>query len=87
MDKEIKPKKKLKPIVFHSSFEKQRLYGQSHSIQMDAGKRLKEMYRLNRKLYGDSYGEISKRTELHVALPGETVNDFHRRINKNARYI
>lgn len=79
--------KKLKKIVFHSSFDEQRLYGQFHSNRWDATKRLSEMYRLNKKLYSESYGKISKKTELFVALPDESVNDFYRRIDKNGRFI
>jgi hypothetical protein len=45
------------------------------------------MYRLNKKLYSGSYGKISKKTELFVALPDESVNDFYRRIDKNGRSI
>jgi hypothetical protein len=74
--------KPLKPIVFHSSFEEQRLYGQNPSIRMNAAERLAEMYRLNRKIYGKQYGKLSKKTELHVGLPGESVNEFYRRIDK-----
>lgn len=73
----------LKPIKFHSSFDEQRLYGQSCSINMNAPERLAEMYRLNRKIYGKSYGKVSKKTELYVGLPGESVNDFYRRIDKD----
>ncbi|WP_114749658.1 hypothetical protein [Pleomorphovibrio marinus] len=79
--------KKLKKIVFHSSFEEQRLHGQSFSIRWNATKRLNEMYRINKKLYGESYGKISKKTELFVAFPDESVNDFYRRIDKNGRSI
>lgn len=75
--------KKLKPIVFHSSFEEQRLYGQLYAVKMDEGQRLNEMYRLNKKVYGNSYGKVSKIIEIFKALPGESVNDFYRRINKN----
>lgn len=73
--------KKLKPIIFHSSFEDQRLYSQLSSIKMSVGERLKEMYRLNRKQYGDSYGRVSKIMEIFTALPGESINDFYYRID------
>lgn len=75
--------KKLKPIIFHSSFEDQRLYSQLPSIKMNAAERLNEMYRLNKKLYGNSYGKVSKVTEIYTALPGENINDFYHRINNN----
>lgn len=80
-------KKKLKPILFHSSFEEQRLYSQLHSTYLDEGERLNEMYRLNRKIYGDRYGKISKTTELYQALPGESIHDFYARINHNGESV
>ncbi len=76
-------KKKLKTITFHSSFEEQRLYGQLHSIIMTEEERLYEMYRINKKIYGEGYGKISKQTECFSALPGESINEFYSRINKN----
>lgn len=79
--------KKLKPIIFHSSFEEQRNYSQLSSIAMDAGERLNEMYRLNRKIFGDNYGKLSKTTELYTALPGESINDFYTRINNNGNFF
>jgi hypothetical protein len=73
--------KKLQKIKFHSSFEDQRLYSQQHSIKMNIGERLKEMNRLNKKLYGDTYGKLSKKTSLFRALPNETINEFYNRIS------
>ena len=75
--------KKLKPIVFHTSLEEQRLYGQLHAIDMDEEERLHEMYRLNKKLYGDRYGKVSRLVEVYQALPGESVNGFYQRVNRN----
>ena len=74
--------KKLKPIVFHNSWEEQRLYGQRYTLEMTAAERLSEMYRLNEKLYGKSDWHSAKITELYQALPGESVRDFYRRINE-----
>lgn len=68
--------KRLKPIVFHFSLEDQRLCSQVPSIKMSVEARLNEMYKLNRKLYGDSYGRVSKVMEIYTALPGESINDF-----------
>lgn len=79
----MKEDKKLKPIVFHSSFEDQTRYNLSASANMSYSQRLAEMYRLNRKIYGKKYGKVSKKTELYVGLPGESVNDFYRRIDKD----
>lgn len=75
--------KKLKKIVFHSSFEEQRLYSQEHSLKMTEVERLKEMKRLNKKLYGDKYGKFSKKAFLFKALPNETINEFYKRISNN----
>jgi hypothetical protein len=73
-------KPKLKKIHFHSSFEEQRLFGQMRTIEMTVVERIREMYRINRELYGEGYGKLSKDIELFQALPGETVNDFYKRI-------
>ncbi len=77
-------KKSLKKIVFHSSFEEQKIYSQQFSIGLSVEERLAEMYRLNRKLYGINYGKLSKTVELFVGLPGESVKDFRKRINGDA---
>ena len=74
-------KKDLKKIVFHSSFEEQKLYSLQHSINMNEAERLGEMYRLNRKIYGERYGKISKKIEVFIGLPGESVREFYKRIN------
>ena len=74
-------KRKVKPIIFHSSHKEQRQHGQMHSIRMNDTERWNEMYRLNRKLYGANYGRVSKTTELYVGLPGESLEDFYLRIN------
>lgn len=79
--------KKIKKIVFHTSFEEQRLYRQQHADNMNEEERLKEMNRLNKKLYGDKYGKLSKETSLFKALPNETINDFYKRINNNGQHI
>jgi hypothetical protein len=73
--------KKLKPIVFHSSHQEQKSYGQQHALHLDATERLREMYRLNRKLYGEAYGKVAKVVEIHKALPGESINEFFNRVN------
>lgn len=78
----MKKDKSLKPIVFHSSFEEQREYSLQSSFHMTPEQRLAEMYRLNRKIYGESYGKVPKKAELYVGLPGESVNDFYRRIDR-----
>lgn len=79
----MKKDKPLKPIVFHSSFEEQRAYSLQSSLYMTAVERLAEMYRLNRKIYGEGYGKFPKKAELYVGLPGgESVNDFYRRIDQ-----
>ena len=75
--------KKLKSIVFHTSFEEQRLHGQHHTLEMTDTERLGEMYRLNEKLYGKHDWHGDKIIELHQALPGESIKDFYRRINKH----
>lgn len=72
-----------KPIIFHADFEAQRKYSLEISLNMTPAERLAEMYRLNRKIYGKRYGVISKTTELYCAKPGETVEDFYKRINSN----
>ena len=74
--------KKLKPIAFHTSFEEQRLHGQCYTLEMTDTERLNEMYRLNQKLYGKHDWHGAKITELHQSLPGESIGDFYRRINK-----
>lgn len=74
--------KKLKPIVFHDSWEEQRLYGQRYTREMTAAERLSEMYRLNEKLYGKFDWHSAKITELHQASPRESVRDFYCRIDK-----
>jgi hypothetical protein len=79
----MKSKKELKKIVFHSSFEDQRLYGQQYAIGMGPKERLEEMYRLNRKIFGSAYGKISEKIEIFSGEKGETVKDFYHRINRN----
>lgn len=75
-------KAKLKPMVFHVSFEEQKLYGLQSSVLMSPAERLAEMYRLNRKIYGEQYGKISKTIEVYSSKSGETVHDFYKRINQ-----
>ena len=77
--------KKKKPIVFFDSFEEQRLYGQLYTLEMNAAERLNEMYRLNQRIPGYGNWRKSSITELYVAKPGESVNDFYRRINGDAQ--
>lgn len=79
----MKNDKNLKPLVFYSSFEEQTQYSLCASVKMTYTERLAEMYRLNRKIYGEKYGKVSRKTELYVGLPGESVNDFYRRIDKD----
>lgn len=65
---------KLKPITFHSSFEEMKLFGQMHSIEPDGIGRLAQMQRLNRKVFGENYGnKVSKKVEVFSADPGEDV--------------
>lgn len=74
-------KKNLKKIVFHSSFEEQTLFGQQHAVELNYEERLFEMYRLNRKLFGENYGKVSKKvTQLYSILPCESLSDFYKRI-------
>ena len=75
--------KKMKKITFHNSFEEQRLFGQRPTVEMTVEERISEMYRLNRKIYGENYGKLSKEIEIFQALPGESINDFYKRINPN----
>lgn len=73
--------KKLKPIVFHASFQEQQRYGQLHTLTMTPAERLNEMYRLNEKFYGKHDWKRPGITELHQGLPGESAKDFYARIN------
>ena len=74
-------KKPLKPIAFFKSFEEQRIHGMLRFIEMTRDERLGEMYRLNKKIYGASYGVVSKNSQLYTAKTGETIADFYKRIN------
>ena len=77
--------KKKKPIVFFDSFAEQERYGLLASLEMSVPERLSAMYELNERFY-ESYGKVrSKTIELFVAQPGESVNDFYRRINGGAQ--
>lgn len=76
--------KKKRPIIFFDSFEEMRLYGQLYTLEMNAAERLSEMYRLNQWIPGYGTWRDSGITELHIAKPGESVNDFYRRINGDA---
>lgn len=74
--------KKKKPLVFFDSFAEQRLFGQLYTLGMSAAERLSEMYRLNEQTipgYGKS--QKGKPIQIYVARPGESVNDFYRRID------
>ena len=74
--------KKKKPIVFFDSFAEQELYGLLGSLEMSVPERLQAMYELNERFY-ESYGEVRGKTiELFVGRPGESVNDFYRRVNE-----
>lgn len=72
---------KKKPIVFFKSFEEQEEYRLLSSARMNIAERLRAMYELNRRLYGPRPKNLSKTTQLFVAEPGESVNEFYRRIN------
>ena len=72
---------KKKPIVFFDSFEEQEEYGLLSSVDMNIAERLRAMYKLNRRLYGARPKNLPKTTQLFVAEPGESVNEFYRRIN------
>lgn len=72
-----------KTIVFHQSFDEQRIHGQYHTLEMDASERLFEMYRLNQRIPDYGNWRAGNKTELYVAKPGESVNDFYRRINED----
>ena len=75
---------KKKPIIFFNSFEEQENYGMLSSANMNAAERLSAMYQLNEKLYGPRPKTKRKTTQLFVAKPGESVNEFYRRINEEA---
>lgn len=70
-----------KPIVFFNSFEEQEAYGLASSADMNIAERLRAMYELNERLYGPRPKVQRKVTQLFVARPGESVNEFYRRIN------
>jgi len=75
----------LKKLVFHQSFEDQQLHGQQKARQMSGQERLAEMHRLNCKVAGEGYGRralASRIIEIYRSQPGESVNDFYQRIDK-----
>ncbi len=74
--------KKKKSIVFFDSFAEQRLFGQLHTLDMSPAERLSEMYRLNYQMI-PGYGSPQKikHIQVYVARPGESINDFYRRID------
>lgn len=74
-----------KKPVFHQSFEEQQFHGQQKTLEMSGQERLAEMHRLNCKVAGEGYGRralASRIIEIYRSLPGESVNDFYRRIDK-----
>jgi hypothetical protein len=74
--------KKKKPLVFFDSFAEQRLFGQLHTLDMSPAERLSEMYRLNQQMI-PGYGkrQKSRHIQVFVARPGESINEFYRRID------
>lgn len=68
--------------MFFDSFAEQELYGLLGSLELSIPERLRAMYELNERFY-DNYGEVrGKSIELFVGQPGESINDFYRRVNK-----
>ena len=73
---------KKKPIVFFNSFEEQEAYSLQASLAMSPAERLSAMHELNEKLYGPYQPPTEKIIHVYVAKPGESVNEFRRRIDK-----
>jgi hypothetical protein len=72
----------LKKIIFYPSLEAQENAALQASISMTPQERLSAMYELNRKIYGENYGKLTKVTKLFCALPGESLHDFFKRKNE-----
>ena len=74
--------KTLKKLNFFSTLEEMQDNGLFRSLQWNAEERLRNMTYLNEQLFGPSKISDKKSLELYVSRPGESVQDFYGRVNR-----